>query len=89
MLVRNVMRRDLVTVGPMVPLLEAGTVVAMLSDREIVVRGLSEQMQSNHATVRDVMYEDSAPPSRGARLGDAEVTNPAWRCPSGSGPCRP
>lgn len=72
MLVRNVMRRDVVTVGPMVPLVEAarrmrdrdvnciavveaGTIVGMLSDRDIVVRGLSDGMEPNHATVRDVM----------------------------------
>lgn len=72
MQVRNVMRRDVVTAGPMVPLVEAarrmrdrdvnsiavveaGVLVGMLSDRDIVVRGLSDGMEPNHATVRDVM----------------------------------
>ena len=72
MLVRDVMQREVATVGPdasvalaacmmrdrdvgCLPVIEDGRLIGMITDRDIVVRGVAEGLNAHHAVVREAM----------------------------------
>ena len=76
MLVKDVMKREVATVGPdaslgsaaramrdhdvgCLPVLENGRLIGMITDRDIVVRGVAEGLDPRRAIVREAMSTDA------------------------------